>query len=157
MIPLEIADGIVSDSILALGHVEYFERRVVSGDSLDNEAAAVGPEICELKLESLALKRQRQPARVELVPAGRTVEQVWKALDKPGKRRLLLQLGYAGKSVFQRDKPRVTAERSREGMVSVGIEPPELLATIAKLRGRPGLREFMQFRNNRRGTNGNCS
>jgi DNA invertase Pin-like site-specific DNA recombinase len=58
MIRLEIADGIVSDSILSFGHVEYFERRVVpGGDLLDNEAAEVGPEICELKLESLATQK----------------------------------------------------------------------------------------------------
>jgi len=128
---------------------------VSGGDLLDNEVGEIGPEICELRLESLALRRERQPVRVELVPVGRTVAQVWKVLDTAGRRRLLLELGYGGKSVFQRGKPRVTAERSPDGTVSVGIEPPELLATIAKLRGRSGIREFMQFQNNLPGINGN--
>lgn len=157
-IKAEIADAAVEESILAYGHLDYFEPRVVPGNGHDEEIAEVVRDIRELdpladdydaRLSALRAELAQiralpaEPARTELVATGQKVADRWEALDIAGRRRMLVDLGYTGESVFLPGVPRMTAipaGRDERGKLveraRAQIEPPPMLETMARLSGQ---------------------
>lgn len=107
MVPIHYADAAVNDAVMSVEDMPHLISDFSVGEDYSEDIAHVKRDMAELDPEAddyltviaekkaeltrlLALQSERKPAKVERLPDGKTVGEVWQSLDTAGKRRWLL-------------------------------------------------------------------
>jgi Recombinase zinc beta ribbon domain len=138
LLPLEEIDAAVNDAVMTNGHLPHMVTTITPGDDHSDEIAQVRLDIRELDpegadfLELLTAMRAElarlralpsSPAKVTRAPSGRTVGDVWMALNTADRRQWLIDRRW-----------KIEASKGAEGVPLVTIEAGEYLAEISSLR-----------------------
>lgn len=145
MVPMAEAEEVVNDAVMAYADHPHREKRIIPGDDttlrmaeIQNALAELPQELGTMPYDEYQAKRTRleteflrlqntkpRPKKIEWITNGRTVGDVWQALDARAKRTYLLEHGwrfwYHG--------------RSPEGTARMVGESRDLVGDIAGLSG----------------------